>query len=126
MAKIIKEREWVEEIHKERFFHLIGETDQYAGIYIPLDENDNLSFTGEGMKENYEFALNHPEKYEDMGIRTEKRRYKNDAIALCECGKEIELYDAYLGACDCPYCGRWHNLFGQELTPPPWNDNEDY
>ena len=41
----------------------------------------------------------------------------------CNCGHKIELYDRYLGACECPYCGQWWNLFGQELkNPEHWND----
>ena len=37
----------------------------------------------------------------------------------------VYLYDRYRAACQCPKCGRWYNLFGQELLPPEmWE--EDY
>ena len=45
-------------------------------------------------------------------------KYTANAHGICECGKDIELYDQYLGACECPHCGRWHNMFGQELNEP--------
>lgn len=53
--------------------------------------------------------------------------YTEPAHYECECGKEITInYDAE----ECEYCGKMHNLFGQELLPrEQWGwcgDNEDY
>lgn len=45
----------------------------------------------------------------------------------CECGKVIELWNEYLGASECEYCGRWHNLFGQLLNDPStWSRGDDW
>lgn len=50
---------------------------------------------------------------------------KVNAQGICECGQTIELWDQYLGTCECPHCHRWYNLFGQELNPPEtWNAYE--
>ena len=43
------------------------------------------------------------------------------------CGAEFYLQDEYLGACECPRCGQWFNLFGQELTDPRgWSNGSDW
>jgi predicted RNA-binding Zn-ribbon protein involved in translation (DUF1610 family) len=48
-----------------------------------------------------------------------------NAKALCSCGETIELYDQYLGACDCPNCGQWYSMSGQALIKPQYWE-EDY
>ena len=45
---------------------------------------------------------------------------RDNAHGTCECGNEVELYDEYYGACQCEKCGKWYNLFGQELNPPTY------
>ena len=43
------------------------------------------------------------------------------------CGEEFYLQDEYLGACECPRCGQWFNLFGQEVTDPSsWSSGSDW
>lgn len=46
-----------------------------------------------------------------------------------ECGARVDLdgYD-YMGAVQCPKCGQWYNLNGEELLPPDqWGEvDEDY
>ena len=43
------------------------------------------------------------------------------------CGAEFYLQDEYLGACECPRCGQWFNLFGQEVTnPSSWSSGSDW
>ena len=40
--------------------------------------------------------------------------------------EKIEMYNAYMGACECPCCGQWYNLFGQSLIDPKyWYEDED-
>lgn len=53
-------------------------------------------------------------------IRPEREAngYKPPAYGTCHCGGTVELTDEYMGACECPNCGQWYNLFGQELLPP--------
>ena len=49
------------------------------------------------------------------------------ATGVCECGHRIALWDEYMGACECPHCGRWYNLFGQELNhPDTWRNGDDW
>ena len=54
--------------------------------------------------------------------------YTEPAVGKCSCGEEFELINDYMGATECPKCGRWYNLFGQELLPPDqWEaDYYDY
>ena len=35
-------------------------------------------------------------------------------------GNLLELWDQYYGACRCPKCGKWYNLFGQSLLSPDY------
>lgn len=41
----------------------------------------------------------------------------NPAVGKCSCGREVILDADYSGAVQCG-CGRWYNLFGQELRDP--------
>ena len=52
--------------------------------------------------------------------RIESWAYTQPAQGICECGHKIELIDQYMGACECPYCNRWHNMFGQQLLDPEY------
>ena len=78
--------------------------------------------------ENYNFCMAHPEKFARWNeVVHHARRVKNNATGTCVCGATVELWDQYMGACECPGCGRWYNLFGQELNPPEtWEDGEDW
>lgn len=98
------------------------------GMAFPCDKDGNVlidEMTPEA-KRNYEYCLEHPEHYEEPYVRTERYSYMENAVAKCICGKEIELYDEYMGACECPYCGRWYNMFGQELQNPYKWEEEHY
>ena len=38
-----------------------------------------------------------------------------------------KLFNQYLGACECPKCGQWYNLSGQELNPVnTWSQGDDW
>ena len=99
-----------------RFFY-----DKTGGFAFPCDENgkifkDDLT---DAAKENYLWCLEHPEKFQYYNKLTSwERRYTEPATGICKCGHRIELYDQYLGACECPHCGQWYSLSGQELLPP--------
>lgn len=81
----------------------------------------------EVQKENYDYCLAHPELYYPGQVRTIKRSYRVPAKAKCECGETIELVNEYMGACECPFCGQWHNLFGQALNDPStWSSGDDW
>lgn len=122
MAKIVTERRrvWRDcRTHEYRY-----KNDPDAGFSFPVDEV--LSEEG---KANLEYCKSHPDELIDMGIENYGWWYTENATAECECGQIIPLWDEYLGACECEHCGRWHNLFGQELkNPSAWEgiEDEDY
>ena len=49
-----------------------------------------------------------------------ENRFREPVKGLCSCGQWVELVDEYYGACQCPKCGKWYNLFGQELVSPEY------
>ena len=109
--------------------HLVFDDGMGNGLCFPCDEDGYLLPSAtDAARANYEFGMAHPEKYVRWNkIITETRRYKVDPVAVCECGTEFNLYNQYLGGCECPGCGRWYNLFGQELNPPEtWSDGDDW
>ena len=101
-----------------------------CGCSFPCDENGNLfPFNNEYAKANYENAMANPQDYPYCWNKLvkETHSYMENAHGTCECGTEVFLHDQYMGACDCPNCGRWYNLFGQELNPPStWPDGDDW
>lgn len=127
MIKIIKEREKVAETHFRHDFH--WEDDPNAGFTFSVDENGKLLPTNEAATENYRLCLSGQMGKErgfkiiDDGVRKITNTYTTNRIGLCTCGEEVELYDQYLAACECPKCGQWYNLSGQELkNPEHWGD----
>lgn len=109
-----------------RFFY-----DTSGGFEFPCDENgkvlDNLNSAA---KENYEWCMKNPQKFKG-GFNEVKKyvtRYRELDTGVCDCcGETFELYNEYMGACECPKCGQWYNLFGQKLNPPEtWSDGDDW
>ena len=122
MAKIIKASHTAYVEKKVRLFELIKDRNCCFQFDVV---NGKEEFCCDEAKVNYLYCLGHPKEYEDKGIVTLKISYWQDARAICECGKEIYLRDTYMGAGQCGYCGRWHNLFGQEILPPEeWEAEE--
>lgn len=61
----------------------------------------------------------------DRGIQESYRSWVEPMHIRCDCGREIVIHN---DATDCE-CGRWYNLYGQELSPPHcWGEEtgEDY
>lgn len=119
MAKIIEaaHKVWIERTVRQFDFL----EDRNCGFQFDVVDGKEV-FPCERARANYLYCLEHPEEYEDRGIVCQKQSYWQEARAICECGKEILLHDTYIGAGQCKYCGRWHNLAGQELKPPEyWN-----
>lgn len=96
-------------------------------LSFPSNEAGEAIITPEN-KDNYEFGVKKcTEGTFYRRIIRHSWRYRANAIAKCHCGAEIELYNEYLGACECPECGRWYNLFGQELNnPEEWESGEGW
>ena len=122
MLQNIIPAETIEEKSNERFFQAINEPTG-CGYGFDCTENGNPIFHNESQKENYNYCITHPEKFKDLGVQERIRTYKEPAKRICHCGTKIYLTNQYLGACKCPECGQWYNLFGQELLPPEmWED----
>lgn len=92
-----------------------------SGSAFPCDEKGNvLPLKYEEAKQNLAWCMAHPEKFETYAkVVTNRRSVREPAHGTCSCGREVELYDQYYGACSCE-CGRWYNLFGQELVAPQY------
>ena len=115
----------VEHVTKE---YRIDFTDEHgSGCSFPCDERGNIDFDGmnPAALKNYKNCMAHPELYQEFNeFKVYTNRYV-EKTGTCDCGHEMEVYDQYQGACQCPECGRWYNLFGQRLNPPEmWE--EDY
>jgi len=123
MIDIIKPRHKVSETTYEICFY----KDEEICWGFPADENGNLikDANYENWKPNYDKAMADP----TYTHRLEKQinTWTENAQAKCHCGETIELYNEYMGACECPSCGQWYNVFGQELkNPSEWEMAEDY
>lgn len=126
--EIISPRHRETEIDYVYFYPRVGSNGD-GGFAFPCDKDGNIDFDNmrPEMIDSYEWCESHPEKFDEPYVRQDKHSYMQNAIAKCECGKKIELYDEYMGACECPYCHRWYNMFGQELkNPNTWKNGEDW
>lgn len=101
--------------------------DRTGGFSFPCDEYGNiLPLKSPEAAENLEWCRNHPEKFEFIEIRRRKYNWREPDSGTCYCGERVELVDEYCGACQCPKCGQWYNLFGQELlSPEEWEMDDD-
>ena len=111
-------------------YYLLFYTDRSGGLAFPCDESGNLlpGLQAPAIR-NYKYAISHPEKYPYLFNYIEKRtcRHRNPATGVCKCGERIELYNDYMGARECPNCGQWWNLFGEELNDvSTWRHGEDW
>ncbi len=99
-----------------------------CGASFPCNEKGELlkdEINPEAYK-TLEWCLAHPEAYEVFNKVVEyKNSYKEPPSGTCHCGEQVYLYGSYMGATQCPRCGQWYNVFGEELLPPEeWE--EDY
>ena len=99
--------------------------DANSGFSFPCDENGKLIPPIKGQPinpaalENLEWCRQHPEKFVRAGeVVVRRREWKEPDRGTCICGETVTLENQYYGACQCPKCGRWYNLFGQSLLPP--------
>lgn len=128
MAEIIRPRERKVVVDYSMFFQRKGDY-RGNGYSFPCDEYGNVKFDPEYediQKKSWNHAME-SDDYEAPFVEARTWSYTENALAKCECGEEIELFNEYLGACECPYCGRWHNLNGQLLNPvETWSDGDDW
>jgi hypothetical protein len=121
MIKNILPRRLVEVTEYTREF-----TNEDGGGYVfKANAKGEVIFENECQKRNYIYAMCHPEEFpvQYNEFVTTKRTYTEPAVGICRCGKEVALIDEYMGACQCKNCGKWYNIFGQELIDPEyWED----
>ena len=126
--KDFKNGEYVEEISYTLCFYV----EPGGGSAFPCDENGNVLFDQmqEPAVRNYKRCIElGPERFPVAFNEVERRvcRWREPSSGICNCGKRIELYNEYMGACKCPNCGQWWNLFGQELNPvETWRNGDDW
>ena len=109
-------------IRKSVEFHIVfDDGDGTAGFCFYCNQKGELKDMPVEAEENYRWCMNHPEKFSRWNeIERTKNEYMEPGHGTCICGTEIELHDEYCGACQCPECGQWYNLFGQSLIPPEY------
>ena len=116
------------EIKEEVRYTLDFFYDQGFGMSFDCDEHGKLLPTvPEQQRLNYEECMKTPNKFSWCfnKLTSHVVEVKIPATVVCVCGEKIELYNQYMGACQCPNerCGQWWNLFGQKLKPlEHWND----
>ena len=99
-----------------------------CGFSFPCDRSGNVQFSktdaeiARVQREHYKYAMAHPELFpvKFNQVITRRRTYIEPAHGTCRCGEDITLVNEYQGACQCPKCGQWYNLFGQELIDPEY------
>ena len=126
--KIIKERERVQVKEFCIDFDLIGDFPGNGFTFNTETWDGEPKFHSDYediQRKNYDYCNAHPELYERIP-RVKTWSYIENAVGKCICGNEVELYDQYQGACECPECGRWYNLFGQELLNPEYWEHDEY
>lgn len=118
MLKNYTQAEWKTLVEYE----LVFDDGSNNGFGFPCDRDGKLIESEEQnpvAHENYRRCMKHPEQFDRFNeVVRRERRYREPGHGTCICGAEVELYDQYYGACQCPECGRWYNLYGQSLLPP--------
>lgn len=127
MIKDFKRGEWVEKTDYELRFY----RDANGGFAFPCDKDGNplMDPDNKAAWDNYHECLKNPEEFpyyfNHKVANTHSWREPNSGT--CYCGTRIELVNEYMGACECPKCGKWYNLFGQELkNPEHWDEGDDW
>ena len=117
MLKDIVESRWEDSVEYELIFYRDGT----GGYGFPCDREGNVfPLEHEAARENLKYCLEHPDEFERWNeVETIRHHYCVPAHGRCSCGREVELRDEYYGACSCE-CGRWYNMFGQELRHPKY------
>ncbi len=123
MIKIIKER--TPETTVEYIIEYIYKDDRYSGFYFPAcqDGTPDLEAMSPEMRANYDSCQTNT-RLDGPEFKVNKYMYMNPAVGRCTCGTEVILDSDYAGAVRCE-CGRWYNIFGQELLDPKYWE-EDY
>lgn len=125
MLKIIKER--TPETIKEYYINFWYKDDPDTGFCFPATSSGepDFAFMCPEAIANYEACLT-DERLTEAEFEPREYTYINPAVGKCICGREVVLDTGYEGAVRCE-CGRWYNLFGQELIDPKyWEEDDEY
>lgn len=125
MLEIIKER--TKETVVDYFIDFVNKEDSESGFSFPANSDGTIALDKmpDCAKANYEMCLS-DDRFIGPEFNTRTFTYTDPAVGKCVCGKEVILESGYYGAVSCE-CGRWYNLFGQELKDPKyWEEDYDY
>jgi hypothetical protein len=125
MIKIIKER--TPETIVDYTIEFLYKDDPNSGFMFPALPNGEPDFDHmpPEAKANYEKCLT-DDRLTEAEFLKGTRTYWAPAIGKCSCGAEVVLDADYNGAVRCD-CGKWYNLFGQELRDPKyWEEDDEY
>lgn len=118
MLKIVKNR--TPETIREYYIEYKYKDDPEAGFCFPATCHGDPDFsrmTSEALA-NYEACLT-DKRLTEAEFTKHEWTYMNPAIGVCSCGRDVVLECDHSGAVQCE-CGRWYNLFGQELKDPKY------
>jgi hypothetical protein len=118
MLKIVRER--TPAIITEYYLEFKYKDDPNAGFCFPATHTGDPDFDrmGDEAIANYQACLTDKRLTEEEFTR-HKWTYMNPAIGICSCGRDVVLECDHAGAVRCE-CGKWYNLFGQELLDPKY------
>ena len=124
MLTIIKER--TPETLVDFRIEFTYKDDPNAGFCFPATPKGepDYFFMPKEARANYEKCLTDDRLIGPEFTKT-KRTYMNPAVGKCSCGREVVLECDYSGAVRCE-CGKWYNLFGQELRDPEYWEDDEY
>jgi hypothetical protein len=130
MLEIIKER--TVRTEKSYWINFDCKDDHSCGFIFPANSDGTpaLDKMPEEAKMNY-FACEASTNKFDRWLEEREDQVVDYAVGRCRCGAEVELFDgAWMGAVQCEKCGKWYNIYGQELVDPEyWEDpfdDDDY
>jgi len=87
--------------------------DENGGYMFESDEHGNVYHLESTALESLRKCLKGEVNVVNRGVREYYHKVDENAIGLCDCGREVELY-SFTNECE---CGRLYNLFGQHLAP---------
>ena len=107
---------------EETYYTITFDDGCYNGFSFPCDKDgnpDTNDMNYDSWKKNYEYCMSNPDKFVRYNkILKRTFGWREPSHGECSCGETVYLVDEYMGACECPNCGQWYNLAGQELLPP--------
>lgn len=126
MLEIIKER--TVRTEKSYWINFDRKDDSSCGFIFPANSDGTpaLDKMPEEAKTNY-FACEANTDEFDRWLEEREEQVVDYAVGRCKCGAEVELFDgAWMGAVQCEKCGKWYNIYGQELIDPEYWEDDDY